>query len=290
MIKKGFTLIELMFLVVVISILSLYTLTNLHARVNTTALSKTAVEMKTLLEASLAYYADQHCNEQHCWATDINQLIQAGYLPAFAYCSPWLLTFDRQAQDSQIVSQQVEQNELCPTKAQYEIQQHGLFAAIKVQLPNRHLAQLLKSRMPSAQIENTTTVVAATRIPGELKGWLTEAGLTNNGGKIYLPDCPPGYEGHYVEFPQHQTTGYGTKSIEGLSAVNIYQTKNQPEHMLYSYSLKAYNKVESPVWTKKDYAYYLAFCVPKGKWSVSSSAAQNDTQLAFSWLEYNNQG
>ncbi len=259
--NRGVTLIEIMLMIIVLALLSLYTFAKLQSRSQQLLERTAAVEMKNLLEASLAYYADfQH------WPEDLAALWET-YLPQSAQCSPW----PGEQEEAE------ESNKRCPGKKLYQGQSDGIFYSISVTVPSSRMAAQLAARLPRGLVKDGT-VSSSIRVPGTYHGWLASAGITNDKKLIYLPKCPNGYEGHFIEVPQYQTTGYN---------VDNEMARNKLERDGESYFVRAFNKVHSPDLKVYKYAYYLTFCVPIGQWYIKKSMLLDDAQCSDSWMEYN---
>ena len=119
---------------------------------------------------------------------------------------------------------------------------------------------------------------AASRIPGDFKGWLHSAGTTQKQENVVLPRCPNGFEGHYLDIPQYQSTGW---------AVSIENGRADPFKKGGDYFVPAYNHVHSPDLTIYTRSYYLTFCLPAGEWKPISYGSRSDSQCTESWRDYN---
>lgn len=255
---RGITLIEVMLMMIILATLSLYTFANLRYRAQSLLERTAAVEIKNLLEASLAYYADQQK-----WPEDLGVLWDE-YLPKSAQCSPWL--------------GEQEDNDRCPGKQLYQGQADGIFYTISVVVSSRKTAEQLAARLPGGLVTDGTTVSSSIRIPGTDHGWLAGGGITGDKKPIYLAKCPAGYEGHYIEVPQYQTTGYN---------VDNEMAHNKLEREGNHYYVWAFNKVHSPDRSVYSYTYYLTFCVPAGQWYVKKANSLDEAQCSNSWADYN---
>lgn len=268
MVKKslGVTLVEVMLVIVILATLTLYGFAAMRNRSQLLLERTAAVEIKNLLEAALAYYAD---HQQ--WPKDLSKLWNT-YLPQSAQCSPW--------PGSQ------EQNQRCPGKKLYQGYGVSRYFTVSIDVASKKIARQLASRLPGGKVEQGSTVSAQIRIPGSYHGWFVSAGLVGHLDKIPLPQCPEGYEGHYIEVPQYQTTG-DYKYVGSLYGVDNEIAEQKLEKDGKSYFIKAFQKVHSPDHTDDAYSYYLTFCVPVGQWVVDEDIASEDSQNDQSWQVYN---
>lgn len=81
--QTGFTLIEIMLVLVIISIMLYGSITYIQQRAQTARINRTATQMQQILNAGLAFYV-----ANGTWPTSVAQL-QVGYLPAGTIRNPW---------------------------------------------------------------------------------------------------------------------------------------------------------------------------------------------------------
>lgn len=82
--NSGFTLIELVMAIAVAALIAVGTIPYMQAKVQVLRAEKTAAEMKTWLEAGLAYYS-----ANTAWPADQNVLVAAEYATANDLLNPW---------------------------------------------------------------------------------------------------------------------------------------------------------------------------------------------------------
>ncbi|GEM_PF-3625677 len=81
---RGFTLMELMFVIAITAMLGSAIIPQLMTKAEVRRAEKTAEEMRSWLEAGLAYYA-----ANNAWPADANTLVTNQYMPVSALTNPW---------------------------------------------------------------------------------------------------------------------------------------------------------------------------------------------------------
>ena len=217
--KYGFTLIELILVILVVSLLMVYIIQLINESLLNAQVQKTVSEMFTIRNGALVYYA-----KNRVWPSDLSNDLIPDFLPANALCSPFLNTSGGSS------------TPCTGNKSSYvgeRIKQYDGYYDLSLNLPSTLTANKLISVLPSSWIEGTTVHMAipAPAVIQHLKnrGWIVSAGavsLTANTGvhnipfhtsnndagtptisqadlgpQIFLPNCPQGYEGHLFVSP-----------------------------------------------------------------------------------------
>lgn len=267
--QRGFTLIELIFVIALLAILSMYGLSIVRNQARQEAINNTAVMLKSWLQAVLAYYADNN----H-WPTDFREVVGT-YLPTSLVCSQ----FGGSSSGG-----------LCQNgNSSFTGQNDDLFYTVSINVSDASTAKIIAEKLPASQV-NGATVSASVPIPGARQGYITSAGIVsldaNNASisqkdrQIWLPPCEPGFEAHYLVTPQYYTTGfqYGEDKIDTyynvISGISKLHSENGRYYVFanttFADSTQGYvfNFVEG---TKHYYAYYITYCIPG---QVDTTASQ----------------
>lgn len=278
---RGFTLIELMIIIVVIAVIALYGVSFVKIESRTRLINKTAVEMKNILEASLGYFA-----ENTHWPADLDKLNPKYLADPQLQCSGWPSTSS---------------SGICKGRKSYQIlsNQRALFFTISIQVGNKEAADQISAQMPSGYSTSSGGYWYATGtvpMPGSKHGWLAGAGIIGDEKKIPMPKCPPGFVGHFIEAPQYMKTGKFLKNTEitfGNNNVNVQVGHrrldfDKDKGLFY---IKAQNEVHSPTSKSRYLAWFLTFCIPPEEWHISPAAVADQSLTAMqcdaSWKQYN---
>lgn len=302
--RLGFTLIELVFVIVVISFFVLFAASHQQRKGRQTTIEMTNVEMQNWLQAAASYYL-----EKNQWPRDEAALTKDNeYIRAEEQCSHW---------SGQGIKS-------CPNKALYHLvcpkedcdPKKSKYFGVAVELPTLNAAQQLAALLPSSEIiddDGRLQVAAYITIPAAIsndyvqqniqQGWIANAGIVKTGNsdcyypeKIYLPHCPSGYEGHYVQMFQKQRTGEAV-GIAGPwdKCVDSYSDHPFIEFDIGRLNLSSHRpSVQVKHVFNKDkrqfqYHYYMTFCLPNGTWTVDDHHGNGryETQCAGLWRRYN---
>lgn len=209
--RHGFTLIELMLVILVVALISVYAVQLINQSLMRTQISRAANQILSIKQAATAYYISYKK-----WPSSLDDLVTQSYLPSnSSFCSP----FGAATPTSP-----------CGYYAQYiapTSSPNTNFLQLNLTLPSLKLAQELIAIVPNAWISSGTTMSVAINQPVDISteknhGWIVSAGVVSvyynnsgqtsanlnyntpdagNGTKIYLPVCPPPYEGHILFFP-----------------------------------------------------------------------------------------
>ncbi len=305
--RSGFSLIELMFVIVVAAFFVLLAASHQQRKGRQTTLEITSIEMQNWLQAAASYFLE---NEK--WPDNATDLTQDNtYIRQEEQCSLW----------------PGEGNESCPSRAIYHLicpgencdPQKAKYFGVAVDLPDINIASELTTLLPSAEILDTgdgVQVVAYIPIPAAVsnnyvqqdiqQGWIASAGVLRTGSsscnypdRIYLPECPSGYEGHYIQMFQKQRTGEAT----GLKGPLNKCEDSYSAHPFIEFDIDALNlSDENPSVTVKhifgkdkrqfQYHYYMTFCLPNGQWHADDYYGKGhyENQCSGLWRSYNSGG
>lgn len=268
----GFTLVEMMIVIIVLAVISLYVITLSRDTAEKQSINRTLVDIKNWQEAAMFFYS-----QNKKWPDSMQDLTDNGYFPEEARCSPW-------HGNQNTIS-------ICPKKAIYEGQKSSnlLYFTLSIEVPTDRIAKQLGAKLPQVEVVGNV-LKSAVAIPGYYIGGVTSAGILENGKLLYVPLCPLGYEGHYIEAPQYFTTGYYLHLLGGDPGVNIElgiddyvrgATGNNP--YIYSF-IHVHSPTKDPTVTR---TYYMTFCLPSGQWKPLSGASQFEKQCSSDWQNYN---
>lgn len=263
--QAGFSLIELMFILVFLAIVLMYSVSATRNVARQDAIENTAIGIQNWLQSALAYYADHGK-----WPSDFNSSTEGlvgSYLPAQLVCTPFAGATP---------------NGACETgNTSYTGSNNGKYYTVSAYVPDESIAKAIAGKLPSTEVEGLQ-VSSSVPVPGAQQGYITSAGIVTigasngsaNARKIWLPPCEAGFEAHYLVTPQYYTTGFypgsdNTKmsylSLLGLSALK----KTNGRYMVYGntrYASSGFNAGET-----HRYGYYVTYCVPEGNWSSSGT-------------------
>lgn len=282
----GFSLLELMLVIVIVASMVLYGANLLKGKSNTGAEAKTALEMQTLLEV-LTKYAQANlfvpygsAPNASIWPSSLAYLITNFYLPDFATCSSW--------QGLSIAGEAS-----CNGKAGYQLvfpsgttYQNALYVGIALTLPDENTALNIGRLLPTAVVTNNTVSayipIPASRVDDETfagyKGWISGGGIVNLSSdtiNVTLPACPSPYEAHYMQFIEYETTGHNPTGLGDLFFTDFDFTadgsgNNNP--VVNSQGLYAtytnYNVTQQSGFSA--FNFYVTFCVPPNHWFVNT--------------------
>lgn len=170
---KGFTLIEMMLVVGIISMLLYMGLGYMQQRTRAAIIDRTAIQMQQILNAGLSYYVN---NGQ--WPADLATLQTDNYLPA-AMNGPYGSAYT----------------------AAVDVNNAGIFTVtltLSQTIGNVNaIGRILAGKLPLSNVATDgagdTIVTASVNIPGQNLANATSvnfAGLYHNGACVPVPDCP----------------------------------------------------------------------------------------------------
>lgn len=192
--QKGFTLIEIMFVVAILGALTILGLSAYEQKVMNRKIDKAAIEMQTWLQASLKYYTD-HNGKWPDLSKDQNLadiLLADNYMPEVATNNPWYPISDTNGRFL-----------LYPTANGNTIQ---VVTALPSNLNNPHIPQMIAGRLPFAYVDKTnpyqvvlemalpTTALASSTNNVLLGGvYIINPNDPNSQQTVTKPDCPDTY-------------------------------------------------------------------------------------------------
>ncbi|MBB72630.1 MAG: hypothetical protein CMF50_09560 [Legionellales bacterium] len=303
---RGFTLIEVMLIIAILGLLTVFTATKMRGVSDTVAVNNAVLRATQILSAAGAYYNDNNSwpvGGGSCTTPSIGNMNTVermmcqdsgkSYLPIgpaanktadgkdrtrFAECGPWLGVggwCNSNMGKSYIAAVQTQQ----PNDAYF-----GLTIAV----PNLDLAKRVANKLPQAQaysvsgggaaVDTYVPIPGQANVPGNF-GFFTGAGvfMGDTSKKIYFNSCPKGMAAHYIFGPQKFTTS--GSYIGGLPG----------QEYLYSYNAIGMDKASGNNYVTLDagrtdgvtvhsqyylYTYYLMLCIPTDNWYVSANAQQ----------------
>lgn len=226
----GFTLIELMLVILVISLLTVYVVKVINQNLINSQVNRAAVQIQSIKQALIAYYVgvgDQwpaDSNQNPDLAPLLNPVTFSGqtlspFLQSYALCSPF-----SQSTSSGSCGYSIPYTASSVTNTNY--------FTFQIVLPSQDLATRLAAVVNNSWITSNTTLNIAVPKPaiiGQLKnhGWIVSAGListlpnsglnpyfsgdkwvlrTGYGALVELPGCPSGFEGHVFFAAQNYET------------------------------------------------------------------------------------
>lgn len=169
----GFTLIEIMLVMVVLGGILLYVISIVKSKTQEAEVEKTALGMQNWMQAASNYYTDKNQ-----WPASFSDLYTR-YFPEVAVCSPW---FNPNSVNSGGTSGAngaggpsrrrgpSASGVDCLSRSQYtgvlpNNDPKGNFWGVQVDTASSQAAQLLAARLPAAVITNDTIVTAYTSVP-----------------------------------------------------------------------------------------------------------------------------
>lgn len=203
----GFTLIEMMLVLVIISMIIYAFIRYTQVQALSTRIDRTTIQMQQILNASLAYYTFQ--GGTGGWPTSVAQLQTNGYLPNQTIVSPWGQPYliSRASLNSPLLY--VSTSITAPTvNLSYA---PAMARAISGQLPMGYTSNTAGNATtppPSGTdctSNQTCYVAAAVSIPGQNLNNATAVnftGLYHHGGCVPVPDCPKDSNNNQVMTPQ----------------------------------------------------------------------------------------
>lgn len=211
---KGITLIELLFVVAVISAITISLVPTIRNINNNKKLQQTADDLEGWLQAQMAYYIDK--GE---WAESAEALIEAEYTTEEEQCSPWKI--------------EGAGNSACPNSSLYQViasdsADTAYTVQVGLQTPDEEVAMQVAALLPVAQLdasEGATLVKASISAPGrefEEPERMHDFGRTT---KDVEDDDKKDNAGESIDViePKKCPEGYKPKVAFGLSRIGGYQ-------------------------------------------------------------------
>lgn len=306
--RSGFTLIEIMLVILVVALMTLYAVRVINQSILNSEVSRAANQITSIRQAVLAFYAANDLNwppqliaiTQNIGANQYNNPSSIPQLlPPNGLCSP----FASNTSTSQ-----------CATTAPYQ----GSFSisnnmqsyyTLSVQTPSSTIANALIASLPNASVSNSTVVNVAIPLPAQISGqanhgWIVSAGVISTlykqgsnsywnqgsqvGTQVFLPNCGPGYEGHIIFSPERyqtnsagrnwgmhlaQTKNNGSKGDSTQISTDpnqsiIFNTTSKDEKGNTAYATTYADSPDANTTSTQHLAFYLTFCLPIGHWGT----------------------
>lgn len=225
--KHGFTLIEIMLVIIVVALLTLYSVRIINDSILNGQVKRATNQIINIEQALVGYYSLNNAQwpstlkniTQYTAATATTPAITI-MLPIKGICSPFV------ANSSTDCGAYAEYVGILPTTQHYY--------TLTLNTPSSTIALKLAAAIPHSWITNNTTVNVAVQEPVAATprnhGWIVSAGaisflsylgshtdhedvVGNNfwttASQVYLPNCPQGYEGHIFFSPmRYETIAY----------------------------------------------------------------------------------
>lgn len=207
---SGFTLIEVMLVIAVVAIMMLYFGSHTRDSRQQLAVVKTATEMQHWTEAASAYFI----KENRRWPQTAQEIIDEGYMPEEAKCSPWIVTNPTDAD--------------CVSRSSYEVMlpdddDRSEILTVYVDVTTEDIAQAISTHLPHAfhtQKRVYLTIPIPTRVAQSRRGLLIkkikqqkyDTGYFISGSEKEFDNVNPGDK--EIECP----VGWGKNFRAGLSS------------------------------------------------------------------------
>lgn len=292
--QRGLGLIEILFGIVISSLIVLYGISSVRQQRQNEAVEQTVSEIKHLLQLAVMYHA-----REDSWPEGTVTFKGRGQLSEAELCSPW--------PGDGVDPNSNRRNTVCPDRAVYHVapfanQENAKMAkyfGIGLRLQDPRLVSRIGALLPASILTDSHTVMAyvsALIRPKQQKGWLMSGGIINNGGVIRMPQCPEGYEGHFIETPQYftgDTRDYfwlGKLLNWGKYYVNFHYSLDSSPGVKNArqgpYIITRHIKHEN---SKSFYslAYFLTLCLPDGSWDYQTGSSARVGQCSYEWQQYN---
>lgn len=242
---RGFTLIEIMLVILVVALLTLYAVRIMNESLLRSQINRTDNQIISIEQALVGYYSLHNSN----WPNPLTNLSVGTpatqtsaaipiMLPATALCSPFI------GSSTTCGAYAAYQGQPAPSQQRYYI--------LTLQVPSPAIAQKLIASISNSWITNNTTVNIAVMQPASANprnhGWIVSAGTISTlpylgahnanghssntfqtGSQVYLPNCPSGYEGHIFFSPERYETNGSNWGIHlAQTTINLGNGDNSP--------------------------------------------------------------
>jgi len=219
---RGFTLLEIMLVIVIMSISMIYFASLLKRRTEEATIDATVVGMQRWLQAGSAYYLQNKdsMTNTYRWPASLVDLSPT-FLPPEAVCSPWHTQIGGAVR-------------LCQGRTEYraiDIAPGDLFWGVSIRAPNNKIAQRIAARLPSAAVAGRE-VTAFTPAPTYSLKPLTPALLVKGIGRVNVGvNCAPfldkdGINGTPI-LPATCPPGWTSDWQPAMAKLNQYQAAKQ---------------------------------------------------------------
>lgn len=254
---KAFTLIEMLFVILILSIVVANITHRQAIRQQEVLVNRAASDMTSLVPALVNYYlyhpqrGKSQLANAYQWPASLASLTiteqGAGLIPKSALCSPFL-SVSLTNSDCDNYSPYLITTSINPPGSNPPtiLPGNSTYLILQVDTGSKEYANQLAQKLSNAWISNNTVVNTAIPVPiqsstANRRGFLASGGLVsttgtlgsslpynpqtktfspvqlNIGSAIVLPNCPEGYEGHYIVAPTYYET-YALNLLEGSSS------------------------------------------------------------------------
>lgn len=305
--KKAFTLIEMMLVVAIIGVMTLYFSNTMHSQHKENLVAKTNAEIQHWLQALSNFYLD---NQR--WPSEMSELTDGErYMPLLTQCSSF------SGKGSAKVG--------CAHKSLYQLICSGMrcqakqdkYMGIAIEIPNVVLAKQISASLPMSIVDLNgklprvaayvvqPAVISHSKVHNQIKkGWIVDSGIVRAGNsncvyanRITLPSCPLHFTGHVIQAPLQQRTGKA-QGKTGPMGKCVFQSNS--EHGFINLATKQLHLNEDKPYfiakhsldfSKNQYQnqYYLTFCLPEGAWhaEIHDGDGLYEQQCKGTWDNYN---
>lgn len=224
--SRGFTLLEIMLVIVIMSISIVYFASVLKRRTQDITIDATVTAMQRWLQAGSAYYLQNKdfTTNTYRWPASLVDLSPT-FLPPEAVCSPWH-------------TQQGGAVRLCQGRTEYRainIAPGDLFWGVSIRAPNSKIAQQIAARLPSAKVDGREvtayTPAPTTSIQQPTQGLLIKGISRVKVGTLCLPVVDivsdPNTSGTRIAPPTTCPPGWKADWQPALAELHQYQMSKQ---------------------------------------------------------------
>lgn len=281
--QQGLGLIEVMFAIVVSTLILLYGINAWREQQRKHAVEQSASDIRRLLQLAVLYHS-----REELWPQSFEFLKLRGHAKNIDFCSSWF--GDGKASEDGEINPQCPQHSVYfqAPFAQGFSYENARYYGVSLNAPTPEIAQRIATLLPSAIVTQSTKVtayVSALIKPHVDKGWIMSAGIVRDGGKIFMPKCPAGFEGHMMESPYYFT---GDKS-GGFK--NFHYTAQDNPIVRYDKERRPYiftkHIIERGSKTFHSEAFFLTLCIVDGSWKYQVASSPQTGQCNADWQGYN---
>lgn len=236
--QSGFTLIEMLLVMVIISLIVYAGIGYVQRRTEQIRIDKTSLQTQQILNAALAFYVTENK-----WPKDVKDLVTNGYLPNLpgGYINPWNNKYQGQESNDHSLFYVWSQT-TSSTPGTATIQAGQISGSLPLSYTSSDNSSPPKSPADDAKAACGTTttkcnVVSAVTIPGKNlnnANALSFAGLYKHGGCVPVPQCPVDADGNKMT-PQvfvvpvsvsgvNDATSGTTPNVYPISSFTAYAT------------------------------------------------------------------
>ncbi len=298
---RAFTLIEMLFVIVIVAVLMLYAVNIERSHREDRIVQQATTQMLQIMQAARVYYM----TKSYVWPTSMSDLIGQSpmYMPTNFQCEPFLdnrnVTGGPPCYNRAVYT-------IAPTSGADVISTPVLLGITANNVP-ANLSQKLAAQLPNYTFSNNnTSVTVFTPIPGNvsnMQGFIQYSGMTADTGTIGLGRCPLGMTSHVIFVPQNQTT-YNTGDTTGEKNYAFWLGLQNPSSHSFESNVVENGEVglnfvagsqgNTAYWNYENglmtYAYYMVLCLPANHWHPDYAFTPQDAQCSETWSEWNYPG